>query len=171
MPVDVDKLKIVSYPHPVLREKAQPIEAVNDEVRAVAERMIELMHEARGVGLAAPQVALPWRMFVANPTGESDDDRVYINPALTEPSRDTEMSEEGCLSLPGINAPIMRPIGITITATDLDGNTFTETSDQLPARVWQHENDHLNAVLIIDKMTPNDLRVNRKAIAALEAGA
>lgn len=168
MPVDADKLQIVYFPHPVLREKAQPLGAVTDEVRAVAERMVELMHEARGVGLAAPQVALPWRLFVANPTGHDGDDRVYINPVLSEPTRDTEQAEEGCLSIPNVTASIMRPIGITIEATDLEGNRFTESADQLLARIWQHEHDHLEGVLILDRMTPSDKRANRKAIAALQ---
>lgn len=168
MPVDVDKLQIICFPHPVLRAKAEPVEAVTDEVRAVAKRMIELMHEARGVGLAAPQVALPWRLFVANPTGHDGDDRVYINPVLSEPTRDTEQAEEGCLSIPHVNAAIMRPIGITIEATNLDGHRFTDTADQLLARIWQHEHDHLDGILILDRMTPKDQRANRKAIAALE---
>ncbi len=164
-----EHLHIVHYPAPVLRDKAEPIAEVSDAVRAVAQRMLELMHEARGVGLAAPQVGLSWRLFVANPTGEADDDRVYINPELTGASRHTDRAEEGCLSIPDVRAPITRPLAITIHATDLAGQPFSQTSDQLLARIWQHETDHLDGVLILDRMTPADKRVNRRAIEALQA--
>ncbi len=171
MPVNPGDLRIVHYPHPVLRRVADPVTAVTDEVRAVADRMIELMHEARGVGLAAPQAGLPWRMFVANATGEAGDDRVFINPRLAQASTATEAAEEGCLSLPEVRGHITRPLAITITATDRHGQPFTLTSDDLPARIWQHENDHLDGVLIIDKMTKLDRMVNRTLIKALENGA
>jgi len=168
MPVDVENLEIVHYPADVLRSKASEIKEVTDEVYRVARKMLQLMHEAPGVGLAAPQVGLSWRMFVSNATGESADDQVYINPILRNPSRDTEDYEEGCLSIPGVKAEIRRPVGITIEATDLDGNRFEQTSDELHARVWQHEFDHLDGVLIIDKMTRMDRMANRKALRELE---
>lgn len=172
MPADVDPaaLGIVLYPAGVLRQVAQPLPAVDDRVRAVADRMIQLMHEARGVGLAAPQVGLPWRMFVANPANEPGQDAVFINPTLTDPGPHTEPRDEGCLSLPGITAEITRPAAVTISALDRDGNPFTLTSEAFPARVWQHEFDHLDGVLIIDKMTRIDRMANKHAIAELEAG-
>ncbi|MEO0514182.1 MAG: peptide deformylase [Planctomycetota bacterium] len=170
-PADVDPtaLRIVLYPHPVLRQVAQPLDAVDDHVRAVADRMIELMHEARGVGLAAPQVGLPWRMFVINPTNEPGEDLVIINPVLADPGPFTEPRDEGCLSLPGITAEVTRPTAITLSALDRDGQPFTWTSDDFPARVWQHEFDHLDGVLILDKMTRIDRMANKRAIAELEA--
>ena len=168
MAVDPQALRIVHYPAPVLRQKAEAVGEVTEEVRAVAERMIELMHEAPGVGLAAPQVGLSWRLFVANPTGEAGDDRVFIDPVFSEASRETESSQEGCLSLPGIQAEVRRPVQITITATGLDGQRFTLTSDAFPARVWQHEYDHLEGVLLLDKMTPMDRKVNQRAIREME---
>lgn len=161
-------LGIVLYPAPVLRGVAAPLAEVNDHVRAVAERMVELMHEARGVGLAAPQVGLPWRMFVANPAVEPGQDRVYLNPVLRDPGPATAPHDEGCLSLPQITAQITRPTQITIDALGLDGQPFTLTSDEFPARVWQHEFDHLNGVLILDKMTRIDRMANKRAIAELE---
>lgn len=172
MPVDSQKLRIVLHPDPVLRQVAQPIEQVDDEVRAVARRMLELMHEAPGVGLAAPQVGLSWRMFVANdnPEAGAETDRVFINPELVEPSREVESAEEGCLSLPHIRAEIRRPQAITIHATDLQGERFSLTSDTLAARIWQHETDHLDGVLILDHMSPIDRMANRRAIKALEGG-
>ena len=166
--VDVASLKIVHYPAAVLREVAQPLPEVDDAVRGVAARMIELMHEARGVGLAAPQVGLGWRMFIANPTAQPGDERVFINPTLLEPSPQTASHDEGCLSLPGITAEITRPAGITIEAVDLQGQTFTLSSDEFAARVWQHEFDHLEGTLILDKMTRMDRMANRRALAELE---
>ena len=168
MPVDVASLKIVNYPHPTLRETAAPIQAIDDEVRAVAQRMIELMHQAPGVGLAAPQVGLAWRMFVANPTGQPGDDHVYINPQLALGKGGGAAREEGCLSLPNITVEVIRPVDATITATNLEGETFEESADDLLARIWQHEYDHLDGVLIIDKMSPIDRMANKRAIKELE---
>ncbi len=163
-------LKIVRYPAPVLRQVAEPVSAVDDDVKAVASRMIELMHEAKGVGLAAPQVGLPWRMFVANWTAQPGEDHAFINPELLDPSRETGPHDEGCLSIPDVTAEITRPLGITIRATDLDGRAFTMTdTGTLAARVWQHEFDHLEGVLILDRMTRLDKMANRKAIRAMEA--
>ena len=170
MAVDVDSLRIVHYPDPVLRQKAQDVPEVTDEVRAVAAKMIELMHEARGVGLAAPQVGLPWRMFVANPTGEPEDNGVFINPQLVDPGRDTDAREEGCLSLPNVRGDITRPTTITLRALDEGGQPVELTGSDLPARVWQHETDHLDGVLIIDRMPAMDRMANRKAIKELEKG-
>jgi len=168
MPIDPEQLVIVHYPHEVLRQKAEPIPAITDEVRAVAAKMIELMHQAPGVGLAAPQVAVGWRMFVANPTGEEGDDRVYINPELSMAGGGNAARDEGCLSLPGVTVEVVRPTQITIRATGLDGQAFEESGDDLLARIWQHEYDHLDGVLIIDKMSPMDRMANKRALKELE---
>ena len=168
--IDASKLKVIHYPDPRLRKIAAPIPSITPEIRSVALRMIELMHDERGVGLAAPQVGVPWRLFVANPTGQAGDDRVFVNPVLRDEGQEVEPYEEGCLSLPDIRAEIRRPKVITIDAADLEGNVFTLTSAALPARVWQHETDHLNGVLIIDRMTMMDKLANRKKIKELEAG-
>lgn len=189
MPIDPQSLRIVRYPDPVLRRKAAPVEAVTDEVRAVAERMIQLMHEAEGIGLAAPQVGLPWRMFVAHvppcepsrdepgrtlgsdPMTATAEPTVYINPTLSSPVGAPEPFTEGCLSLPDISGDVLRPTGITITATDLRGERFTQTGVGLLARCWQHEYDHLDGVLIIDRMTQMSRLKNRSAIRDLERSA
>ncbi|MHC5114646.1 MAG: peptide deformylase [Planctomycetota bacterium] len=169
--VDPAALSIVAYPAPVLKEKARPVEAVDDEVRAVALRMIELMHEADGVGLAGPQVGLSWRLFVTHGRDADPEDMVYINPRLELAKGDLESQEEGCLSLPGITVQVRRPAVATITALDLDGNEFTRSAEGMLARIWQHENDHLDGVLILDRMSPMDRLANRKAIKELEAAA
>lgn len=171
MAVDPAQLAIVHYPDPVLRARAKELTAVTPEVQAVARRMLELMHEAPGVGLAAPQVGLSWRLFVANATGKPEDDQVFINPVLVDPSRECHDYEEGCLSLPEIRGDIRRPTTISIEAIDLAGQRFKLTSSELPARIWQHEMDHLDGVLIIDRMNPLDRMANRRALKELESAA
>ena len=165
--VDVQQLRIVHYPADILRRPAVALPEVTDAVRAVADRMIELMHEARGVGLAAPQVGLGWRMFIANPTGEPGQEQVLINPELVDPTPQTAAQDEGCLSLPGITAEITRPAGITIRALDREGQAVSLTSQDFAARVWQHEYDHLEGTLILDKMTRVDRMANKRALADL----
>ncbi len=169
--MDPRKLTIVKYPHQALRRGAKPVERITEEVRAVASRMLELMHNAPpngGVGLAAPQVGLPWRLFVANHTHDPAGDRVYVNPVLSEPSKRLEDYEEGCLSLPEVTGIVRRPFAITLDALDLEGNPIHQTAEDLEARVWQHETDHLDGVLIIDRMAPIDRMANRRALKELE---
>lgn len=187
MGVQVTDLHIVSYPAPVLRRRADPVPAVTDEVRGVARRMIELMHQAEGIGLAAPQVGLSWRMFVchvpdsddpederslhSDPVSATREPMVFINPKLTDPERDLVAYEEGCLSLPDIRGDVRRPSAITITALGLDGKPFTLRASGLLARCWQHEFDHLEGVLILDRMTQPSKLKNRQAVKSLEAEA
>jgi peptide deformylase len=172
MSIDVSKLRIIQYPDPVLKQKAAPIAAVDESVREVAHRMIELMREAEGVGLAAPQVGLSWRLFVMAGDQEADrPDMVFINPELTITNRVTAVREEGCLSIPGIHVEVRRPAGIEIAALDLEGRTFTMRDEDFLARVWQHEADHLDGMLIIDRMSPMDRLATRKTLKELRAGA
>ncbi|MCA9292725.1 MAG: peptide deformylase [Phycisphaerales bacterium] len=191
MSVDPAKLQIVHYPSPVLRQKAKPVDTITQEVRAVATRMLELMFEARGIGLAAPQVGLPWRMFVVHvPATDEDDDpdepprspdhvpptatatpQIYINPKLTGFSRDLVAQSEGCLSIPGITGEVRRPSSVTITALDLQGESITQQATGLLARCWQHEFDHIEGVLCIDKFLPPDKRRAAKHLQAMEEAA
>lgn len=182
MPIDPRDLRIVHYPDPALRRRGTPVAEVTPEVRAVAARMIELMREAEGIGLAAPQVGLSWRMFVADVPPPPGDERpdpaeppsatmgpvVYINPVLSSPIGPPEPFQEGCLSLPDISGDVQRPPSITITATDLDGREFTQTGSGLLARCWQHEFDHIEGVLIIDRMTQMSRLKNRSALRDME---
>lgn len=168
MACDIEPLKIVHYPASVLRQVAKPVAKVDSQVRDVVKQMLDLMHQAPGVGLAAPQVGLSWRLFVANATGKPQDDGVFINPELTDPSQELADYEEGCLSLPEIAATIRRPRAITIQAMDIDGRLFTLTSDQLAARIWQHEYDHLQGVLITDRMAMLDRMACSKKLRELE---
>ena len=142
---------LTKYPTPVLAEKAKPVETIDDSIRILAERMADIMVETKGVGLAGPQAGVNLRIFVASPDGTKENARVYINPTIhTEGSLET--LEEGCLSLPGIYGKIKRYSKCTITATDLDGNEFTETGEGLPARIFQHEYDHLEGRMIKDRL-------------------
>src|SRR6188508_1315769 len=129
--------------------------------------MIELMREAKGVGLAAPQVGENVRVFVMNPTGEMTDDRVYINPELTE-AEGSEEAEEGCLSLPGINVNIVRDKTLRMRARDAAGKEIDEIASGYIARIWQHEFDHLNGVMLTDRMGSVGKLMNRGKLKELE---
>lgn len=185
--VDPSHLALAVYPAAVLRARALPIPEVTERVRSVAATMLEIMRAEQGIGLAAPQVGLSWRLFVADvpkdpkakpPKGEfaalpvhTDGPMVYINPVLSKPCGPIERFEEGCLSLPEIRGDVIRPPTITIEATGLDGKRFTTTATGLLARCWQHEMDHLDGVLIIDRMMEGHLAKNKRLIRELEENA
>ena len=188
-PINTAKLRIELYPTDVLKSKAKPLELDSeswDEVRSVASRMIELMQGAHGIGLAAPQVGLSWRLFVAHVPADPDLDPedevpqfpdscdgpcVFINPVITNYAGDLEPYDEGCLSLPGITGEVNRPSIVTVKAIDLEGNEVELTASGLLARCWQHEIDHLDGVLILDKMTQMSRLKNRSRIKAMEKNA
>lgn len=162
-----EDLAILHYPDPRLRKPSKPIESFDPQLRALAERMIQLMRQAKGVGLAAPQVGQNIRLFVMNSTGDAKDDRVFVNPELTE-AEGSEESEEGCLSLPGINANIVRDKTIRLRAKDLEGREIDEKQTGYIARIWQHEFDHLNGTLIIDRMGTVAKMAAKKTLKELE---
>ncbi|MBN1816664.1 MAG: peptide deformylase [Sedimentisphaerales bacterium] len=149
--VDVSKCKLTRYPTPVLMAPAEPIETINDNVRQLAERMIEIMIQSGGVGLAGPQAGVNLQIFVVSVDGTKENAKVYINPHI-EVSGGLDGAEEGCLSLPGVYAKIKRHKKCTVTATDLEGNRFSETGEGLLARAFQHEYDHLQGRMIKDRM-------------------
>lgn len=151
----VDHLDIIQYPHPTLRHRAKPLRRVDDVLRRMIGEMFGLMYNARGIGLAATQVDLPYRMFVVNATGdphETSEEMVFINPVLSQP-KGTAEGEEGCLSLPGLYADVKRPERIVLNAYTLSGEEVNMELDGLMARVVQHETDHLNGVLFIDRLS------------------
>jgi peptide deformylase len=180
MDVQPDQLHILTYPHEALRTKARSVENISDEVCSVAERMIELMREAEGIGLAAPQVGLSWRLFVAEiPEGEdrsashapptaTSGPQVYVNPRIVAFEGDLEPHDEGCLSLPDVSGEVRRPPIVTMRASTLEGTIVEIRGGGLLARCWQHEIDHLDGVLIIDKMTPRSRMKNRSIVRDLE---
>ena len=149
-------LQVIQYPHPTLRHRSKPLKRVDAEFRKIVDEMIELMYEHEGVGLAANQVDLPYRLFVANEKGDSDAkefEQVFLNPVLSSGQGQDE-DEEGCLSIPGIRAPVVRNAKIKIQAYDLAGNEISRQVNGLMARIVQHETDHLDGTLFIDRLGP-----------------
>lgn len=165
---DPSKLKIVTYPDSRLRKPCQRVEAFDEWLEKLAARMLRLMHESNGIGLAAPQVGLPLRFFVCNITGEPGDDRIYANPELDDFDGLAGM-EEGCLSLPDVRVTVRRPLGCVMRAQDLNGQSFRQEGVELLARCWQHETDHLDGRLIVDYMSEADKIANRRVLRQLEA--
>jgi peptide deformylase len=140
------------YPDPALRNAASPVAEVDDEVRRLAARMVDVMDRAHGVGLAAPQLGILRRMLVYR-VGEEDAVRVLINPSLSELSEETVVSTEGCLSLLGgeLQVPVSRHSRVRVSAVDSDGDPVELEAEGFEARVIQHEIDHLDGVLIVDR--------------------
>ncbi len=165
---DLDSLGVVHYPDPRLRAETARIDAVDDNVRAVVDRMFEIMFASQGVGLAAPQVGLSVQLLVASPTFEDSDRLVMMNPTIIAEAG-WEEGEEGCLSFPGIYCKVKRRRKIVVKFMDLTGAETTLELDDFPARVIQHELDHLNATLLVDRMGQLAKLSNRKALKDLEA--
>ncbi len=139
--------------NPVLREKSLPVKEVNDEIRSMIAEMFDLMIEAQGVGLAAPQVGKLLRMFVI--IADDEIRRVFINPQIIATSQNLVPYEEGCLSIPKVYENIMRPEKITVNALNEKGKPFTLEADGLLARIIQHEYDHLEGMVFIDRGDPD----------------
>lgn len=150
-------MEIIHYPHPTLRHKAKPLKKVDAELKQMIAQMFELMYEHEGIGLAATQVDLPYRVFVLNITGnreQTDEEHVFINPVISHRKGHVE-DTEGCLSLPKVYAPVRRAANIVVSAFDLSGKQVTLEASELFARAIQHEIDHLDGVMFIDRLTPS----------------
>jgi peptide deformylase len=146
-------LQIIQYPHPTLRHASRPLRKIDAELRDFVRQMFELMYQHRGVGLAANQVDLPYRLFVVNLEGDpaKGEEMVFVNPVLSRRKGLAE-AEEGCLSLPGLYGYVKRPDEVVIDAFSLDGKPIHLELDDLFARVVQHETDHLDGRLFIDRL-------------------
>jgi peptide deformylase len=143
------------YGDPVLRKKAEPVTVFDDELRAFAEQMIVDMIENDGVGLAAPQVGRSIRMAVVDVTAGEKEPFVLINPVITWSSEETEEDEEGCLSIPDIRVKVERPNQVTVTALDASGKEYViEQAEGFFARALQHEIDHLDGIMFVDRIQP-----------------
>ncbi len=161
---------IVIHPHSVLRQCAQPVAKIDASIESLVAQMIEVMHAEGGIGLAAPQIGVSKRIFVT--VGQSEDggdEKVFVNPKFLLIDGVLGAQEEGCLSLPEIRGSVRRQPHAVIEATGLNGELFTMESAELMARCWQHEVDHLDGILIIDRMSPIDRLVNRKRLRILES--
>ena len=163
-------MRIVKYPHPTLRHQSKPLRRVDAELKRIVGQMLDLMYQRKGIGLAANQVDLPYRLFVMNPQGDpaaKDLEYVFINPVIVKRTGTAE-EEEGCLSFPEIFAPVKRSEKIVLSAYNLAGEEVGYQLSDLPARAAQHEADHLDGVLFIDLLrTPARLSV-KQALADLE---
>lgn len=146
--------KIVAFPHPTLRHRSKPVRRVDPELRAAVAKMFELMYAAKGVGLAANQVDLPLRLFIINTAGKAGEgeELVLINPVIVQATGSAEQ-EEGCLSLPGLYAPVRRPDRVKAEAYNLAGEKMVIEADGLLGRAIQHELDHLDGVLFVDRLS------------------
>jgi peptide deformylase len=161
------EFRLTLYPAPVLRKVASPVEAFDEGLARTVEAMFRRMRESRGVGLAAPQVGLNRRILVLNPTGEEADDLVLVNPTITRFAGEPALFDEGCLSFPGIFAQVRRPERCSVAAFDLSGNRVELELDGFTSRIVQHEHDHLEGILLVDRMSPADKLRNKAALADL----
>lgn len=163
-------MQIVTYPHPTLTRVSKPLRRVDSELHGLVREMFELMYAAKGVGLAANQVDLPYRLFIVNLSADpaqKDQEHVFINPVLSHP-KGMEDAEEGCLSVPGVWAYVKRPQKVTISAYNLAGQEFCGELSGLFSRVVQHETDHLDGVLFIDRLSPTARMEIRNAMEEME---
>jgi peptide deformylase len=165
--VPVDRLDIVHWPDPVLSKGTKPVEKVDEDLNAVVLEMKRIMFDLRGVGLAAPQVGVGKRMMLVCPSGEPGDETVVINPEILERTGEDEM-EEGCLSFPGIYGSVVRATGVRVRYRDLAWAEKDLVLEGFVARVFQHEFDHLNGIVFVDRMTPADRMRNRARLDELK---
>lgn len=145
-------LNILHYPDPRLRNRAEPIERVDDDIRRLIDDMFETMYDAPGIGLAAVQVGVSKRLIVLDITEDRQDPRCLINPVILE-SSGVEKMDEGCLSVPGIYEPVERAACIRYRALDRNGEEFEDEAEGLLAVCIQHEIDHLDGKLFVDYLT------------------
>lgn len=152
-PSRLGRLELVEYPHPALLRKAKPLARIDAAVHDAVEQMFDIMYESQGVGLAANQVALPYRLFIVNVSGQrgTGEELVFLNPAISRP-RGTAIHEEGCLSLPGLRMDVRRPERVVLDAWSLQGEPIHLDLDGFLARVVQHEFDHLEGRLFTDRL-------------------
>jgi peptide deformylase len=160
----VARSQIRQYPEPVLREPAREVGEFSEDLRALVERMMRLMDDANGVGLAGNQVGLLRRVLVYRPDREDAEPRALVNPTIVERSEELATDEEGCLSLGPLRVPVERHVRVSVEARDENGEPVRVDAENLEARILQHEIDHLDGVLIIDRTSPE---ARREALAAL----
>jgi len=163
------ELSLTLYPDPLLRQVAEPVTAFDEELRELVAAMHERMHKSKGVGLAAPQVGLKRRILVLNPTGEPQDGLTLVNPTIVSRNGQPTLFDEGCLSFPGIYAEIRRPERCSVRAYDVEGRAIEAEHSGFVSRILQHEYDHLEGVLLVDRMSPADKLRNRAALEELVA--
>jgi peptide deformylase len=165
--IDIDRCQITHYPAGILGRRAEPVEGINDNIRQLVDKMTDIMLKNKGVGLAAPQVGVSLRLFIISIDGSRENVRAYVNPTVT-PIGELDAVDEGCLSVPGIYTKIRRYKKCEVTATDLDGNEFTDRAEGLYARALQHEYDHIEGITIVNRMGQPAMIVHRKQLKKLQ---
>lgn len=165
--IDFEKCQITRYPAGVLAQRAEPVEKIDGDIHRLVDKMVDIMLGKKGVGLAAPQAGVPLRLFIISLDGSRENVKVFINPTVT-PTGDLGEIDEGCLSVPGIYTKIRRYKKCKVTATDLDGNEFSDEGEGLYARALQHEYDHIEGVTIVNRMTQVARIAHRKQLKKLE---
>ena len=167
----MEELKLRYYPDPILREETEPIDSFDDELRVLAGAMVEKMIRERGIGLAAPQVGVKKRLSVILQMKDAEDadaePLVLVNPKVTTTSGELWSFEEGCLSIPGINAAVLRPTHAEVEYQDLDGNAQHISADGMLARILLHEVDHLYGKLFIDYLSSAQKSLIKTKLKAL----
>ena len=161
--------EILTYPDKRLRIKSEPVTEITDEIRKKGLALMDLMHEVRGIGLAAPQVGWHVQIIAINLSGKRQDGLVFVNPQIVSTSKATFAAKEMCLSVPGISGKVVRPRKITITSMNFDGELNEFTLDGLLARCFLHEHDHLTGMLMIDRFSPAKKLSIKKKLRKLEA--
>lgn len=154
------QLKVLNYKNKVLRQKAKEIKEITPEIKRLALDMLETMEKERGLGLAAPQVDKSIKMIAVHLIADRSDDerlrlapKILINPKIIKKSRQTETEEEGCLCAPGVFLKIKRAKAVEVEAQDINGNSLKIQAENLPARILQHEIDHLDGILFFDRLS------------------
>ncbi len=161
--------QITQLGDPVLRTKALEIRDFDADLVSLGAHMVSLMDDAIGVGLAAPQIGQPIRMFVYRVDGDGEA-RAIVNPTVEPTTEETEIGEEGCLSIVGVHVPVERPVAVRLTGQLVDGTPIDEEVSGFTARVVQHENDHLDGILILERTTPEARRAALKELHAIKNG-
>src|SRR4030042_1036941 len=165
--IDIENCHITQYPAGVLGRRAEPVDQIDDNIRQLVDKMTDIMLKNKGVGLAAPQAGVSLRLFIISIDGTREKVKAYVNPTII-PVGELEGIDEGCLSVPGIYTKIRRYKQCEVTATDLDGNEFTDQAEGLYARALQHEYDHIEGITIVNRMGQPARIGHRKQIKKLE---
>jgi peptide deformylase len=153
---------------PVLKQRAAEVTVIDGRLARLAQDMITTMYEAPGAGLAAPQVGVQKRVFVYD-AGDGEGAKVIVNPVISEARGEWEF-EEGCLSVPGLHWPIIRPKEVHLTGYDLDGNEISVEADEFEARVFQHELDHLDGVLLLERLDTDTRKQAMRTLREISLG-
>ncbi len=165
--VDIEKCRITHFPAEILTKRAAPVEKIDDNIHQLVKKMTDIMLKNKGIGLAGPQAGVPLRIFIISLDSTREGVKVYINPTVTMIG-EVGSIDEGCLSVPGVYTKIRRFKKCKVTATDLNGNEFSEEAEGLYARALQHEYDHIEGMTIVNHMGPVAKIAHRKQLKKLQ---